>query len=106
MLTVLVVGDQTAARAESQSSLEVMHARDAEEAVEKLARNRRIDAVLVLPPEDAARTVEAIREEILAPPPIFLPAGTPQIEGTRRLPEGETAMLPALVAQALEGAGA
>lgn len=105
MLTLLVVGESGAPEGlpEPASSLEVLRARGAEEAVEKLGRNRRIDAVLVLGAGDAAAAVEAIREDVLAPPPIFLPAGALEIPGTRRL---EAATLPALfeaVARALAG---
>jgi hypothetical protein len=105
VLAVLVVGEsaQFDAAPEPGSSLEVLHARDAEEAVEKLGRNRRIDAVLILSPAQASATVAAIREDILAPPPIFLPAGAPAISGTRALAAEDPAGLLARVAQALEG---
>lgn len=85
MLTILVVGQEPPADRplEPDSSVEVLHARDAEEAVEKLGRNRRIDAVLVLPPADPAATLEAIREDNSSPPPVFLPDGAPRIPGAR-----------------------
>ncbi len=105
MIAVLVVGESKAFAApqDPESSVEVLHARDAEEAVEKLGRNRRIDAVLVLAVAEAGEIVAAIREDLLAPPPIFLAAGGPAIVGTRVLPaEGPTALL-ALVVEALGG---
>jgi hypothetical protein len=106
MLALLVVGEAFAegARAEPNSSLEVLHARDAGEAVEKLARNRRVDGVLVLSPGDAAAIVAAIREDVLSPPPIFLPEGAPEIRGTWTLAAREPARLLALVVETL-GAG-
>ncbi|MGH9369123.1 MAG: hypothetical protein ACRD3M_15785 [Thermoanaerobaculia bacterium] len=87
MLTILVVGGEPSAgqARELDSALELLHARDAEEAVEKLGRNRRIDAVLILPPADPAGTVAAIREDNPSPPPVFLPAGAPEISGARTL---------------------
>lgn len=87
MLTILVVGEPAAEAGlpETGSSIEVLRARDAEEAVEKLGRNRRIDAVLVLGAAIAPAAVEAIREDVIAPPPIFLPAGAQAIPGTRQV---------------------
>lgn len=87
MLTFLLVGDPPGAGdlPEPDSSLEVLHARDAEEAIEKLGRNRRIDAVLMLGKAAERAGVEAIREDVIAPPPIFLAAGSPTIPGTRRV---------------------
>ncbi len=106
MLSILVVGGEPPVGSfEPASSVEALHARDADEAVEKLARNRRIDAVLILPPTEAAAVVGAIREDLLAPPPIFLPAGSHEVTGARIL--GETgqglARLLILVARQLEG---
>jgi hypothetical protein len=105
LLTVLVVAEPPGQgpQQEPDSSLEVLHARDAEEAVEKLARNRRIDAVLVLSQAEAPAIVAAIREDVLAPPPIFLAEGSPQIPGTRALAAREPARLVELVAQELAG---
>ena len=105
MLTVLVVGEPEpgVAAPEPESSLEVLHARDGEDAVEKLGRNRRIDAVLILSAARAGAAVAAIRDDILAPPPIFLPAGAPAISGARSLPGRDAAALLAQIAQALAG---
>ena len=101
MIAVLVVGGTGVEAAEPPSSVEVLHARDADEAVEKLGRNRRIDAVLVL--SDAAEAVAAIREDLLAPPPIFLAPEAPAIEGARRLDARGAAALLEAVARELAG---
>ncbi len=105
MLTVLVVGREppAALSPEPDSSVEVLHARDAEEAVEKLGRNRRIDAVLVLPPADPAATIEAIREDNPSPPPVFLPPGAPSISGARGLAPDTGERLIEAVIRALAG---
>lgn len=105
MIAVLVVGEskEFGVAEEPESSLEVLHAREAEEAVEKLGRNRRIDAVLILSKAEAGEIVAAIREDILAPPPIFLAAGAPAIAGTRILSAEDPAALLALILKALGG---
>ena len=51
-----------------------MTAASAEEALEKLARNRRIDAVLLLADGDPTATARAIHEEDPGAPPLFVPA--------------------------------
>jgi hypothetical protein len=88
MITVLVVGE--GADLERLSSLnpsvEVLTAHGADEALEKLGRNRRIDAVLLLGKDDIRAIVEAIREDNPAHPPIFLPQGRQAPPGTRVLP--------------------
>ncbi|MGE5277830.1 MAG: hypothetical protein ACM3SU_12600 [Acidobacteriota bacterium] len=87
MLTFLLVGGPLGSDdlPEPDSSLEVLHARDAEEAVEKLGRNRRIDAVLMLGKAADPAAIEAIREDVIAPPPIFLTPGASEVPGTRRV---------------------
>ena len=91
MITVLLVGerehadalDEIAAR---QPSLELLHAADVEEALDRLARNRRIDAVLLIVEPVTAREIAAmLLEEDPAGPPIFLPAPA-TAPGTRSLP--------------------
>ena len=83
MISVLVVG-AVGAEEEPESSVEVLHAATADEAIEKLGRNRRIDAVLVLAP-DPAEVVLAIAEDVVAPPPLFVAAEAPEVRGARRL---------------------
>ena len=82
MITVLVVSeairsgelDRAGAR---MPSLEVLHAHDLEQALDRLARNRRIDAVLLLLDSDRTREVaQTILEEDPAAPPLFAPAVT------------------------------
>jgi hypothetical protein len=103
VLTVLVVGQEPPADAgrEPDSMIEVLHARDADEAVEKLGRNRRIDAVLLLEAAGAAETLAAIREDNPSPPPVFLPPGAAPIPGTRTLAAGGSGSLVEAVARAL-----
>lgn len=80
MITLLVVAstedsealDAVAAR---KPSVELLHARDVEDALERLSRNRRIDAVLLLlPPERAADVAALVREQDPSAPPLFAPA--------------------------------
>lgn len=105
MLAILVVGGSGAEEAGPASAVEVLHARDTDDAVEKLGRNRRIDAVLVLDAGEASRTVAAIREDLVAPPPIFLAPSAPPVSGARRLEaRGTRALLEAIVAE-LGGSG-
>lgn len=78
MITVLVVSDrpeETADLAGRRPSLEVLHAKDVEETLERLARNRRIDGVLLLVEGDRAREIVAtVLEEDPAAPPFFASA--------------------------------
>ena len=80
LITVLVVaepGDADALDrvAVGRPSLELLHAGDVEDALERLSRNRRIDAVLLLlPPERAAEVAALVREEDPSAPPIYAPA--------------------------------
>jgi len=92
MLSILLVApadgklDQLGSR---NPSVEVLHARGLDEALEKLARNRRIDAVLLLCGKDNEEILEAIREDIPAAPPVFLLAGDAPLPGTHPLPAGK-----------------
>lgn len=94
MITVLAVGDRSRAgelddAAARQPSLELLHAADVEEALDRLARNRRIDAVLLLVgPETAREIAETVLEEDPGAPPIFLPATTAAVSRVRSLAPG------------------
>jgi vacuolar-type H+-ATPase subunit F/Vma7 len=96
MITVLVVGprERTAeldAAASQNPSIELLHAAELEEALDRLARNRRIDAVLLLAESDAARMIaETVLEEDPAAPPMFVPYPGSGISGARAL-VGESA---------------
>ena len=96
MITLLVVGprdratelDAAAARS---PSIELLHAAELEEALDRLARNRRIDAVLLLLESDAARAVaQTVLEEDPAAPPMFAPEAAGDVAGVRTL-AGSTA---------------
>ena len=52
-------------------SVEVLYARGAEEALEKLARNRRIDAVVMAAGAENPDIEAALREDEPAPPQVF-----------------------------------
>lgn len=107
MIHVLVVIPDPASPGDlpgRSSAVEVLRARDAEEAVEKLARNRRVDAVLLLAGAGNAEAARGIREDNLAPPPLFAAASSPEIPGVRRLPGETPGELLDLVAEALSGA--
>jgi len=67
------------------ASVEVLTAHGVEDTLEKLGRNRRIDAVLLLSGEDARAIVAAIEEDNPAHPPLFQPAGRRPLPGTRIL---------------------
>ena len=76
MISVLVVGKpgEDLAKLEGEDpSVEVLLAHGLEEALEKLARNRRVDAVLLDGGPETERIVQAIREDNPAHPPIFVP---------------------------------
>ncbi len=66
-------------------SVEVLTAHGVEDTLEKLGRNRRIDAVLLLSGEDAPAIVAAIEEDNPAHPPLFQPGGRRRLPGTRIL---------------------
>ena len=94
MITVLAVGGRERAEeldelASRNPSLELLHAADVEETLDRLARNRRIDAVLLLVGPDAAREIaDTVRDEDPGAPPIFLPATTAALPGVRPLTAG------------------
>lgn len=89
MITILVVGEPEEAEkldrvAERKPSLELLHARDVEETLERLSRNRRIDAVLLLvAPDRAAEIAAVVREEDPGAPPLFAPASPEPVSDVR-----------------------
>jgi hypothetical protein len=92
MITVLVVGNRDRAEgldavAARNPSLELLHAADLEEAIDRLARNRRIDAVLLMVDgRRAAEIVETVLEEDPGAPPLFVPNSSGQVSGAQLLP--------------------
>ena len=98
MLSVLIVAPPETPTASAGPGIEILRAHDAEDAVEKLARNRRIDAILILSGVSATGIVAAIREENPAPPPLFVACGAgPVPAGSRPLPEDPAMALEALL---------
>ncbi len=88
MITILAVGaeaERLSAFGASHPSVEVVTAVGAEDALEKLSRNRRIDAVLILAGPDAEETARLVREEDPGAPPLFAPATAGKIDGVRPL---------------------
>jgi hypothetical protein len=74
MISILIVFSAAEAATPPQArhpSVEVLYARGVEEALEKLARNRRIDAVLMAAGIENLEIEAAIREDEPAPPQIF-----------------------------------
>ena len=66
-------------------SVEVMTAEEDEEVLDKLARNRRIDAVLLMPGEGAAALAASIHEEDPAGPPVYGWGEAGRVDGVRAL---------------------
>ena len=86
MLSILVVGLAQTPIAPANAQVEILRAHSIDEAVEKLARNRRIDAILILSGLSAPEVIGAIREENSAPPPLFVSSGTdPAPSGARQV---------------------
>jgi hypothetical protein len=79
MIHLLVV-DRDERALETPSSFEVLRARSADEALEKLARNRRIDAVLFTGDALARETIERLSDEDASSPPLFS-TGCAAVEG-------------------------
>lgn len=107
MITVLVVSDPGRARdldraAARMPSLELLHASDVEGALDRLARNRRIDGVLLLLDyESASEIAKVVLEEDPGAPPLFV-AGS-EVPGTRSLPAREPATLLESLERSLSG---
>ena len=92
MITILVVGAPAAEAsryAAGHPSVEILVAGGTEEALEKLARNRRIDAVLLLSGPEAAELATILAEEDPAAPPLFAPASAGTIPRATPLPDGD-----------------
>ncbi len=84
-------------------SVEILTAHGVEDTLEKLGRNRRVDAVLLLQEQGTAAIVGAIEEDNPAHPPLFQPAGQSRVPGTRILAAEEPSELIDLLLAELEG---
>ena len=96
MITILAVGRDAEALAvfgASHPSVEIVTAHDAEDALERLARNRRIDAVLLLQDSDALETARLIVEEDPGAPPVFAALQGEGAEGLRAIEPGPPAAM-------------
>jgi hypothetical protein len=76
----LLVVDRDEAGLAAPPSFEILRARSGEEAIEKLARNRRIDAVLFADDVTARETIELLERDAGGSPPLFR-AGPCGIQG-------------------------
>ncbi len=107
MFTILVISpdsSELAALLDSHPSVEIVRARDAEEALEKLGRNRRVDAVLLLSGTENAAIAREIREDNPAPPPFFTVQGGGETEPPSfRLPAASAENLVKLLIGRLSG---
>lgn len=82
MITILVVGPGAGTLATfgaAHPSVEIVTASGAEDALERLARNRRIDAVLLLDDGDAEAAAALIREEDPGAPPVYCASAGPGV---------------------------
>jgi hypothetical protein len=92
VITVLLVAGPGEAAdldrvAAGKPSLELLHSGDVEETLERLSRNRRIDAVLLLLPFDRAGEVAAaVLEEDPSAPPLFAPEASKLLPHVRPVP--------------------
>ena len=106
MITILAVGpgaEALAAYCASHPSVEVVAAHGAEDALERLARNRRIDAVLLLDAAEAGETARLITEEDPSAPPVFSPSKDATAEGLRAVEAGTPAAMLDGIVRALSG---
>ena len=109
MITILAVGGSEgdlAAAFGRNPSVEIVTARDVEDALEKLARNRRVDAVLLLDADSAPASARIILEEDPAAPPLYAPEAAGAIPGAQTLSEETVGDLVAALATKLETDGA
>ncbi len=108
MITILVLGASHAEAAPATApgsgdpSVEILSAAGAEEALEKLARNRRIDAVLLLPGSPSRELADTLAEEDPSAPPLFAPSSMGRIAGVQSLQAEEPAKLLELIVKRLE----
>ena len=88
MISILVVlpeGNPLDELAGRNPSVEVLTAHRMDDTLEKLGRNRRIDAVLFLGGREVPEIVAAVMDDNPAHPPLFIPAGHSAVPGTRPL---------------------
>jgi hypothetical protein len=105
LISVLIVsadGQEMEDLAGTHPSVEVLLAHGVEDALEKLARNRRVDAVLLLAGEANPEIVGAIRDDNPAHPPLYCPAGQPAPAGVHTLPASEPSELLDLLRRELD----
>ncbi len=76
MIHLLVVDRDGPRALDAPASFEVLWAHCAEDALEKIARNRRIDAVLFFDDATARETVESLAAGGAGCPPLFQPGRT------------------------------
>lgn len=87
MIALLVVDSGAEREFSPPPSFEILHAATVPEACEKLARNRRIDAVLFFEERLAREVSRILREEDPAAPPLFL-AGAGRVTGVEAIAPG------------------
>jgi hypothetical protein len=102
VLVVISEGETLEELATRRPSVEVLTAHGVEDTLEKLGRNRRVDAVLLLTEQGSAAIVEAIEEDNPAHPPLYQSAGRPRVPGTRILAAEEPEKLIDLLVADLE----
>lgn len=105
MITILAVAGAAADLAPAfarHASVEVLAAADAEEALEKLARNRRVDAVLLLGGPGSEAVARVILEEDPGAPPLYAPAGAGAIPRVARLNDAPPEALVEAIARLLQ----
>jgi CheY-like chemotaxis protein len=108
VITILVVAgaaDDLGPAFARHPSVEVLAAADAEDALEKLARNRRIDAVLLLGGPGAGAVAHMIREEDPGAPPVYALAGAGEIPHAFTLADSEPAAAVEVLAHLLQPRG-
>jgi NaMN:DMB phosphoribosyltransferase len=100
LLVVLPSGAEAEDLSGRRSSVEVLVAHGVDEAVDKIARNRRLDGVLLAGGAENAAIAAAIREDNLSPPPLFVSGEAEDLPGTRRLAaQGLPALLDLIAGQ-------